>query len=221
MVNLTVKAFSGVVSYYDQYMEESGHYQAERKAARFIAENVDVGLVLDVATGTGIMLEPFYDGVGVDVSREMVKEAKRKYGDKEFLVADAHHLPFNEGVFETALSCLAFLWFEDPEQALREMLRVARRVYVVEEEGVPARKRIEIPGSLKKFFETIAELEKEVYIEELDAYRSSLMYGRVYEADIDGSHRFVVWEMRGDKGPLGFGLIPRLRGVLKGNLFLL
>ena len=65
----------------------------------------------------------------------MAKEAKGKYHDKEFLVADVHHLLFNNETFETALSCLAFPWFEDPEQALREMLRVAKRVYVVEEEG--------------------------------------------------------------------------------------
>jgi ubiquinone/menaquinone biosynthesis C-methylase UbiE len=99
-------------------------------------------------------------------------------------------------VFEVALSCLAFLWFENPEQALREMLRVAKRVYVVEEEGVPARKRIEIPKALEKFFETIGSLEKEVYIEELDAYRSSSTRGKVCEADIDGSHKFICWELR-------------------------
>jgi len=122
-----------------------------------------------VATGTGIMLEPFCNGVGVD------------------------------SAFEIALSCLAFLWFENPEHALREMLgmlRVAKRVYVFEEEGIPARKRIEIPKTLEKFFETIGSLEKEVYIEELDAYRSGLIHGRVYETDIVGSHKFVCWEIR-------------------------
>ena len=191
-----MKTFNGVVSYYDQYMEETGHSVAQRKIAQFIAENIDDELVLDVATGTGIMLEPFCNGVGLDISRVMVKEAKRKHYDREFLVADAHHLPFHNGAFEVALSCLAFLWFENHEQVLREMLRVAERVYVVEEEGVPARKRIEIPKTLEKFFETIRSLEKEAYIEELDTYRSSIMHGRVFEADIDGSHKFVCWEMR-------------------------
>ena len=48
----------------------------------------------------------------------------------------------------------------------------------------------------QKVFESIRRLEKEVYIEELDAYRSSLTHGRVFEADIDGSHRFLCWEIR-------------------------
>jgi diphthamide synthase (EF-2-diphthine--ammonia ligase) len=93
-----------------------------------------------------------------------------------------------------AVSCLAFLWFDDPEMALREMLRVARRAYIVEE-GVPARKRIAIPEHLKAFFEAIGKLERGVNVEELDAYRSSLMHGRIFEADIDGSHKFVVHEV--------------------------
>ena len=84
-----VKAFSGVVGYYDQYMEETRHSQAQRKIAQFIAENVNVRPVLDVATGTGKMLDPFCNGVGLDISREMVKEAKRKHHDKEFLVVDS------------------------------------------------------------------------------------------------------------------------------------
>ncbi|NVM23182.1 MAG: class I SAM-dependent methyltransferase [Desulfobacterales bacterium] len=186
------KAFDGVAEYYDKYMEETGHVESQRRVARFIKEN-EQGLVLDVATGTGMMLEPFDDGVGIDLSVEIVRRAKEKQPDKSFLVSDVHYLPFKTKAFDLGISCLAFLWFDDPEAALKEMLRVCRKVYLVEEEGVPARKRIEIPDRLKHFFETIEKLEREVFITELDAYRASGMYGRVFEADIDGSHKFVCW----------------------------
>ena len=186
------RAFDGVTDYYDKYMEETGHVESQRRVARFIKGN-GRGSVLDVATGTGVMLEPFEDGVGVDVSVEMVRKAKEKQPEKSFLVSDVHNLPFKPKAFDLGISCLAFLWFDDPEAALKEMLRVCRRVYLVEEEGVPARKRIEIPDRVKHFFETIEKFEREVFITELDAYRASLMYGKVFEADIDGSHKFVCW----------------------------
>jgi demethylmenaquinone methyltransferase/2-methoxy-6-polyprenyl-1,4-benzoquinol methylase len=108
-----MRVFSGVVEYYDEYMEETGHAQAQRRVASFIAERGD-GMVLDVATGTGIMLEPFGEGVGVDLSPAMAREAKRKAPSREFIVADAHRLPFRDKAFEASVSCLAFLWFDDP-----------------------------------------------------------------------------------------------------------
>jgi ubiquinone/menaquinone biosynthesis C-methylase UbiE len=81
----------------------------------------------------------------------MIKEARKKYPGKEFVVADAHYLPFKDKSFDVCMSCLAFLWYDDQEKVLKEMVRVARKVYVVEEEGIPARKRIEIPSSLQRF----------------------------------------------------------------------
>lgn len=196
ITELVRTAFSSIVDYYDEYMAKTEHAKAQRKMARLIAQRVNDGLVLDVATGTGIMLEPFQDGIGLDISSEMVEVAKAKY-NKEFLVADVHYLPFRDKVFEATLSCLAFLWFENPEQALKEMVRVARKVYVIEEEGVPARKRIEIPPSLEIFFSDIERLEKEVYIESLDTYQSCPKHQRVGEVDIDGLHKFVCWEIAG------------------------
>jgi ubiquinone/menaquinone biosynthesis C-methylase UbiE len=68
MKSLIAKAFGGIAQYYDRYMEETSHIPAQRRVAEFIAKN-SKGLVLDVAMGTGIMLEPFKDGVGVDISQ--------------------------------------------------------------------------------------------------------------------------------------------------------
>lgn len=184
------RAFGGVVEHYDRYMEGTGHAEAQRKIAEFMARN-NTGRVLDVATGTGIMLEPFRGGVGVDVSPSMIKEARRKNGGKEFVVADAHHLPFKDKAFDTAISCLVLPWLDDSEGVLREMQRVAERVYLIEEEGKPARKRIEVPPHLRGFFEKIERLERPVPIKDLDR-----RYRRVAEAGIDGSHKFVCWMVK-------------------------
>ena len=184
-----IRAFDGTVEHYDRYMEQTGHAEAQRKIAEFIVRT-NTGRILDVATGTGIMLEPFRDGVGVDISLSMVKEARRKNDGKEFVVADAHNLPFKDKSFGAAISCLVLPWLNDFEKVLKEMRRVAERVYLVEEEGEPARKRIEVPAQLRGFFKEVEKLEKPVQIETLDQH-----YRRVYEADIDGSHKFICWRV--------------------------
>jgi len=181
------KAFDGVAEHYDQYMEDTGHAEAQKRIARFIARN-NTGKVLDIASGTGVMLEPFEDGVGIDISPSLTREAKRKDGSKDFIVGDAHYLPFKDKAFEVAVSCLAFPWMDDFEVVMEEMYRVAERVYIIEEEGTPSRKRIEIPPHLKEFFKEIERLEEAVPIRFLDQH-----YQRVAQVDIDGSHKFVCW----------------------------
>jgi len=185
-----MRAFDGVAGHYDQYMEDTEHAEAQREIAEFIARN-STGKVLDVASGTGIMLEPFEDGVGIDISPSLTREAKRKDDSKDFIVADAHHLPFKDGTFEVAVSCLAFPWVDDFEVVMEEMCRVAERVYIIEEEGTPSRKHIEIPPHLKGFFEEIERLEETVPIRFLNRH-----YRRMFQVDIDGSHEFVCWRCK-------------------------
>ena len=59
-------------------MKETGHSQAQRKIAQFISENVSGEPVLDVATGTGLMLEPFCNGVGVGHIKRNGEGSERK-----------------------------------------------------------------------------------------------------------------------------------------------
>ncbi|MDI6884796.1 MAG: class I SAM-dependent methyltransferase [archaeon] len=162
-----LSAFDEVVEFYDEYMEQTDHVQAQKEIADKLKEQIIGGdFVLDVATGTGVMIQPFERAIGVDASSKMIESAKRKYPDKDFCIADVEHLPFKDNTFDYAMSCLAFLWFIDRERSLAEMLRVSRRgIFIIEEEGVPARQRIEIPDHLKPFFELIEKLEEPIDIE--------------------------------------------------------
>ena len=182
------KAFSGIADFYDEYMEKTGHLTAQLKILDQIVRHIEPP-VLDVATGTGIFAAGLM-AVGLDVSRLMIYRAREKYGWIPLVVGDSEFLPFKNKAFNTAVSCLAFLWFPDPKRALKEMLRVAEKVYIIEEEGTPARRRVEIPTRLKAFFEEIDKLETPISIRELDE-----KYIRIAEADIDGSHKFVCWEV--------------------------
>lgn len=186
--NKVAKAFSGVADFYDEYMEKTGHLAAQLKILDQIVPRTEPP-VLDVAAGTGIFAAGLM-AVGLDVSKQMIHRAREKYGWIPLVLGDSEFLPFKDKSFNTAVSCLALLWFPNPEKALKEMLRVAEKVFIIEEEGTPARKRVNIPAHLKSFFEEIEKMETPISIAELDE-----KYIRIAEADIDGSHRFVCWEV--------------------------
>jgi SAM-dependent methyltransferase len=88
------------------------------------------GRYLEIGTGTGADALAFaarFDAevVGVDVSRTMVDEARRR-GLDEAHVADAASLPFEEASFAGCWADRTFQHLAEPERALEEMLRVAK-----------------------------------------------------------------------------------------------
>ena len=90
--------------------------------------------VLDVATGTGqqafAFAEKAREVVGIDLSEEMLRVARRKnrFSNVSFQQADAAELPFEDNAFDT--SCVSFALHEMPssvrERVVSEMARVTR-----------------------------------------------------------------------------------------------
>lgn len=103
--------------------------------------------ILDVATGTGEQALAFarrsYDVVGVDLSEDMLRVARRKnrFGNAKFELADATSLPFEDGSFE--VTCISFALHDMPlsirEKVLKEMVRVTnpRGMIVIVDYGLP------------------------------------------------------------------------------------
>lgn len=93
------------------------------------------GLLLDVGTGTGRLLEllaPFTPrGLGVDASRAMLALARARLSKPELAhcavrQADMYRLPFPAGSFDTAVLQMVLHYAEDPAAALAEAARVLR-----------------------------------------------------------------------------------------------
>lgn len=94
--------------------------------------------LLDVGCGTGYFTRRFAantaDGnvVGTDIDLNMLRfadvHAKRSIS---FVAADARQLPFCDNSFDLVVSVTALCFIQDEKQALREMLRVARRRVVL------------------------------------------------------------------------------------------
>lgn len=89
--------------------------------------------LLDVGCGAGFFtrtLAASMDGpvVGVDIDPEWVEYARRRAsGRTSYAVADARALPYPDASFDLVVSIAAVSFIENEVQAIREMLRVARR----------------------------------------------------------------------------------------------
>jgi len=85
------------------------------------------GLVLDVGCGEGSYPKKKRI-VGLDVDKQCLKRCYYEYK----VLGDASSLPFKDKSFDTTLEMGCLPYVRDWRIALREMLRVGRRVYLIE-----------------------------------------------------------------------------------------
>ena len=86
------------------------------------------GSALDVGCGPGLVMDlisPFYDVQGLDVDPEMVTAARKR--GHAVTEGDALALPFKDGSFDLVYCSFTLLWVGDPQIAIQEMARVARK----------------------------------------------------------------------------------------------
>jgi len=72
--------------------------------------------ILDVGCGAGIILSEIPDDgnvkVGVDLSKKFLDVAKLLNKNSDFVLADMHHLPFRDGVFNFVIVACSFSVFD-------------------------------------------------------------------------------------------------------------
>jgi SAM-dependent methyltransferase len=113
-------------------MERDHMWFTEIAASRMGLSSAD--RILDLGCGEGwgcgLMAARLSDldlVVGLDISDEMVRRARKKIGQFEkvvFLCGSAEHIPCRDQAFTKVLSVEAFYWFAHPETVLRELFRV-------------------------------------------------------------------------------------------------
>lgn len=102
-----------------------------RDSRRWICSRA-TGSVLEVSIGTGLNLRHYPDDVGLtalDIDPELLSAARRRgevLRKVSLLQADAAHLPFAAGKFDTVVCTLAMCEFSDRRAVLAEMNRVLR-----------------------------------------------------------------------------------------------
>jgi demethylmenaquinone methyltransferase/2-methoxy-6-polyprenyl-1,4-benzoquinol methylase len=86
--------------------------------------------VLDLAAGTGTSSQPFRDRgatvVPCDFSVGMLRVGKQTRPSLPFVAGDGTRLPFPDGTFDAVTISFGLRNIVDPQQGLRELLRVTR-----------------------------------------------------------------------------------------------
>ena len=110
-----------------------GERRSRDKVLRHLPQ--DPGLkLLDVAVGDGVYLDWLprdWSVVGIDVSTSQLAACRERLArtpgrDVQLILGEAEDLPVRDHQFDAALSIGAFNYFNDPEKALREMIRAVK-----------------------------------------------------------------------------------------------
>lgn len=107
-----------------------GERRARNAVLRHLPDRPRLDL-LDVAIGDGVYLDWLpkeWRIAGVDISRSQLNACRRRAEGRDIRLAqcEAETLPLADRQFDAVLSIGAFNYFNNPEVALREMVRVAR-----------------------------------------------------------------------------------------------
>ncbi len=127
--------------YFDAFAEEwDKMFTAEDlEILSFLIESFDINAhdkIVDLGCGTGVLFDllrrqvgPEGLVVGVDLSAEMVKKARKNFPFKNIMTidADAEMLPLKSELFDVAISFAAFAHFENQEQVMEEASRILKK----------------------------------------------------------------------------------------------
>jgi len=87
--------------------------------------------VLDVACGTGTILRRMADacpinGCGIDMSENMIEQAKRKCPEMNIQLSRCEKTPFADNTFDAITVCMAYHHFSDKPGFIKEAARIIK-----------------------------------------------------------------------------------------------
>lgn len=107
-----------------------GHTRSWRKQVALALDVAPGQLILDLAAGTGTSAEAFRQRgaavVACDFSLGMLQVGIERLPHLPFVAGDGMALPFADDVFDAVTISFGLRNIQDPEQGLRELLRVTR-----------------------------------------------------------------------------------------------
>jgi len=95
----------------------------------------DAKSVLEVGCGEGTKLAKLSSKknhrIGIDISKQAIKRAKKNYPKISFKVSDAEKLSFKDKEFDLVFSTFMLEHTKNPERIINEALRVAKKYFIL------------------------------------------------------------------------------------------
>ncbi len=122
-------------SHYDEGIKNNLllKFYHSKRFSEVIRELEPAETVLDLGCHSGLFTEKIIKSVnpvslyGLDISHQAIKLAKKRIKMGNFVVGDAHNVPYDSNFFH-AVFCLEMLeHIDDPQQVLREIKRVLKK----------------------------------------------------------------------------------------------
>jgi ubiquinone/menaquinone biosynthesis C-methylase UbiE len=128
-VSKVQRHYDEVAHIYDRRYDRSGGKTYYSHISRHVMEGIPwEKMLLDLGCGTGLFLSRYRtgggDGVGLDISRMMLNQAREKSPSASLCMGNAEHLPFRDESFDVIASLLAFSYLRNPRQMLEESFRI-------------------------------------------------------------------------------------------------
>jgi len=159
------EAYTGQkIEHYEEWRSHTRHWRREQQIVEQLLDVVDVetdDVILDVPVGTGRFF-PLYAKygprvVGVDISTDMLSEAREKaadleYDDVDLRVGDILDLELEDEAVDLSVCIRLMNWFDFPgfRRSLRELRRVSSRFMIVGVRLASGRSRFEFLSWLKE-----------------------------------------------------------------------
>lgn len=102
-----------------------------RKAIYQKVDMKSCGKVLDVGCGIGLISAEIYAlGVGevhgIDINPKLIKKAREKFPNGQFVVGSGENLPYEDESFDCAFCNFLLMWVKNPAKVVSEMKRVTK-----------------------------------------------------------------------------------------------
>lgn len=83
--------------------------------------------ILDIACGTGYLLNYLGGGTGVDINSKLIEECREKYPKSRFKTSNCYNISCENGQFDTIVMCMIIEHLAEPEKALQEAKRLLKK----------------------------------------------------------------------------------------------
>jgi ubiquinone/menaquinone biosynthesis C-methylase UbiE len=125
-----------VEQWHQQFLRQAGWTRGIRSHLYRQAGLWKAEAVLDVGCGTGAVTQEVAERcrgrvTGLDLDPAMIGFAAESVGEIDWLLGDAHCLPFGTDSYDVVLCSFLLMWTERPDIAVQEMARVVKAGGVV------------------------------------------------------------------------------------------